>query len=263
MSNTVAELINVDFRRADKHILRQVSWRIDKNQHWALLGANGSGKTMLLKLITGYQWPSSGTVSVLGQTFGSCDIPTLRKTVGYFTSAIIDNIPHSDTSLDVVLSGIDSSFGLYRNYTPEQTESALGLLKDIGAADYTDRPFAILSQGERQRILIARSLICQPKLLILDEPCVGLDPVAREKFLADISAFTKLSDTPSIIFVTHHIEEIGPWITHANLLKDGTILAQGPTNDVINSASVTELFSHPCEIELIGNKFKLTVKETD
>ena len=261
MSNTVAELVNVNFRRGDKHILRDISWRIEKNQHWVLLGPNGSGKTMLLRLIIGYQWPSSGTVSVLGKTFGQCDIPKLRKTVGYVTSSIIDKIPFEDTSIDVVLSGIESSFGLYRDFTDEETDSALRLLKDIGADDYTHQSFATLSQGERQRVLIARSLICRPSLLILDEPCVGLDPIARVKFLADIASFTRLPATPSIIFVTHHIEEIGPWITHANLLKQGKILTQGPTNTVINSASITELFDHPCVIEQNENKLTMTVKE--
>ena len=262
MSEYVAELNEIYLRRGSKHILRNISWCIEHGQHWVLLGANGSGKTMLLKILTGYLWPTSGTVAVFGETFGKCDIPKLRKTVGYVTSANNDAVPPGDTAMDVVLSGIDASFGVYRSFDVDEIDCALEAISVVSASGYAHQSFATLSQGQKQRILIARALVCKPKLLILDEPCVGLDPVARGHFLSDVAAMSEQQDAPSIIFVTHHVEEIAPPITHALLIKDGRAIAQGSVSDTINSDSMTELFAAPCDVKHESGKWSLTVKET-
>ena len=259
MSDSVIELADVTFCRASRTILDSLSWRIDSDQHWALLGANGSGKTTLLKIITGYEWPTTGKVRVLGNSFGQCSLPQLRKTVGYVTNSITEKLPGKDTSIEVVLSGIAASFGLYRQFTDSEIDSALQTLEMVSSADFANQTFETLSQGEKQRILIARALVSQPELLILDEPCVGLDPAARDTFLADIANLTKQQNSPRIILVTHHIEEIGDWITHIHLLKDGKTLGMGPADDMLRSQTLTDLFDCQCDVEQNGSGWRLIV----
>ncbi len=249
MSEAVVHLDGVCFRRKAKPILTDVSWRIEKGAHWALLGANGSGKTTLLKIITGYEWPSSGTVHVLGRRFGDCSIFELRRTIGWVSSSIETQLPPHDTSLEIVLSGLAASIGLYREFTPAELDAARRALANVNAAADADRPFGILSQGQQQRVIIARALVCQPELLILDEPCVGLDPAARQHLLTDLANLTRRPNCPNIIYVTHHIEEIGPWITAVFLLKDGRCIAQGPPEKTITSEQMSEAFAAQCRVD--------------
>ena len=260
MPAAVVEMTEVSFCRNDRQILSGVSWRIDAGRHWALLGANGSGKTTLLKILTGYEWPSSGLVHVLGERFGDCDIRRLRKLIGWVSSAMTQRLPERDTALEVVASGLDASIGLYRHVTGEEYEKSLAVLKQLRAESIATQRYGTLSQGEMQKVLIARSLVAEPKVLILDEPCIGLDPATRQRFLTDLALLSRSDAAPTIILVTHHIEEIGPWIQNVMLLKDGMPLAQGLRDEVITSERMQALLGCVCSVLRQGDRLSLCVE---
>ena len=259
MPDAVVELENVSFCRKERQILSDVSWRIEAGQHWALLGANGSGKTTLLKILTGYEWPTFGTVRVLGERFGICDIGRLRKLIGWVSSAMTQRLPVQDQALEVVASGLDASIGLYRHVTDEEYDRSMTVLKTLQVESIAGQNYGTLSQGEMQKVLIARALVCQPQILILDEPCIGLDPAARQRFLKDLASLARSDTSPTIILVTHHIEEIDPWLQNIMLLKDGKSLAQGRPEEIITSERMNELLECPCTVFRQGNEFLLRV----
>jgi iron complex transport system ATP-binding protein len=257
----IADLTGITYIRDAQAILRDISWQIARGQHWALLGANGSGKTTLLKVVTGYEWPSEGEVRVLGEHFGECNLPELRKTIGWVSSALLHQFPYMSRAVDVAASGLDASIGLYRDITESEWATARDALARVDLADLADRPYRLLSQGEQQRVLIARALVRQPALLILDEACAGLDPMAREHFLASLESLARSSQAPAMIFVTHHIEEIGPWITHVLVLKAGKVLAQGPKADILQDRVLTDAFGGQCKVTREGDRFYLRLSQ--
>ena len=259
MADTVIQLNNVSFVRKQRCILKAISWQIETGQHWALLGANGSGKTSLLRIITGYEWPSRGTVNVLGKEFGKCAISGLRKHIGYVSSAINITLPENDSATDIVLSGIDATIGLHRHYSDFEHEQAHIAMRKMSVEQCKDQIYSILSQGERQRILIARAIINHPDILILDESCAGLDPAAKEHFLRDLQILTNHENAPTIIFVTHHIEEISPWITNVFILKDGICRASGKTEDLLDSETLSDAFDCECSVRKENCRYYLRV----
>lgn len=258
---TIIELQNITFRRNERRILDKVSWRIEQGQHWALLGANGSGKTTLLKILTGYAWPTEGGVVVLGNRYGECDLRAHRKAIGWVSAAIEHRIPVEDSALDVAASGLEASLGLYRDFSAEEMGRAGDALARVGGEAFAGQSFGTLSQGEQQRTMIARALINRPRLLVLDEPCAGLDPAARVAFLEVLQSLSELPDAPTLILVSHHIEEIGPWISHVHTLKAGKTLAQGAVSDVLTSAVMSEALSCPCEVVRENGRFRLTMPD--
>ncbi|AQT67301.1 putative ABC transporter ATP-binding protein YlmA [Anaerohalosphaera lusitana] len=259
MALPIIDIDSVTFRRKDSVILSDVSWRIEPGRNWALLGGNGAGKTTLLNIVLGYAWPTTGSVTVFGEKFGDCAIRELRKSVGYVSSSMGDRVPTLDTPLEIAMSGIDASFGLYRQFTEAETVRGRRTLEAVNVAHLAERKFATLSQGERQRVLISRALVNEPKLLVLDEPCVGLDPAARHDFLCDLGEMAGRDDAPAIIFVTHHIEEIHPWLDSVFMLKDGSCLASGSSEKHINSDTLGELFNCDCEVTRTGHGWSLNI----
>ncbi|MBN2590360.1 MAG: ABC transporter ATP-binding protein [Sedimentisphaerales bacterium] len=251
----IVQLQNIIFKRNDRTILNDISWAIEKNQHWALLGANGSGKTSLLKIITGYEWPTQGSVRVFGQRFGECNLREIRKHIGWVSTALEHRLPEKDSAIEIVLSGIDASMGIFRDITEKDLKLAQDALAMVNASDCADRKFGILSQGEQQRILIARALVNQPGLLILDEPCAGLDPAAKVRFLDDLSHLRNRSDSPTMIFVTHHIEEIDSWINHVVILKNGEVLSSGLKNEVLTTDILSRAFDMDMLVQKEGQKY--------
>src|SRR5688572_11521716 len=232
---SVLELSGLRVERGDTAILRDVNWRIVPGEHWVILGANGSGKTSLLKALTGFLSPTAGEFSVLGRRYGASDWRDLRLKVGVVTSAFAAAIPPAETAIETVMSGKFAQLDLWSRVSRADQIKADALLEVVSAGAIAERPWLYLSQGERQRVLIARALMARPQLLILDEPCAGLDPVAREKFLQLVPALAETHAPRSkerqaveaLIFVTHHVEEITPLFTHALLLRAGGVVAAG------------------------------------
>ncbi|MCL4693903.1 MAG: ABC transporter ATP-binding protein [Candidatus Hydrogenedentes bacterium] len=259
----VLDLAGVDLVRGGTPILSGVNWRILRGEHWALLGANGSGKTTLLKVITGYEWPTSGSVTVLDNHHGDCDIRALRRHIGWVSSSLEHRLPPEERAVDVVLSGIDASIGVYRQYTEAEHSHAREMLRRVGGGSVSDRQYGVLSQGEQQRVLIARALIARPDLLILDEPCAGLDPAARARFLDDLGVLVKEPQSPNLVLVTHHVEEIGRWINRVLMLKSGRVLASGAPGEVLTDATLSRAFDAVCHVTCRGGGFQISVASSE
>lgn len=246
--DAAATLTGISYVRNGKRILDGIDWRIAQGEHWALIGANGSGKTTLLKIVSGNEWPTSGRVEVLGRRFGECDLRELRKSIGWVSTAIGRRFRAKHAALDIVVSGIDAALERYHEYTQEEFEAAREALERVSAAYIAEQSYDTLSQGEQQRVLIARALVNRPALLILDEPCAGLDPKSRADFLSDVGRLASGDGAPTVVLVTHHIEEIGPWIAQVLALKEGRVSARGPVESVLTSGCMTELFDRPCRV---------------
>src|ERR1700736_3218830 len=204
--------------RGGTEILQGISWTVAAGENWVILGANGSGKTTLLSCVTGYVTPSSGAIQVLGSEYGHSDWRELRKEVGLVSSSIRHWIEDHQTALDVVASGRNAELNLWRSAAGQLRQDALRNLRKVEGSDLRDRPWAYLSQGERQRVLIGRAMMAKYRILILYAPCAGLDPVARERFLEFVDRLARLRRNQNLVFVTHHVEEILPCFNRALVL---------------------------------------------
>lgn len=257
----VLEVSGLRVERGHTTILRGVDWRVERGEHWVILGANGSGKTSLLKALTGFLSPTSGEFSVLGRRYGAADWRELRLHIGVVTSAFTASIPPSEVTLDTVVSGKYAQLDLWHAGTRADRVGARRLLRSVGLAHLAEREWAYLSQGERQRVLIARSLMARPQLLILDEPCAGLDPVAREKFLRFVEKLARRRGAPALVLVTHHVEEITPAFTHALMLRAGRVVVAGARETVLTSANLSETFRAPMRLGRSGGRYRLDFAE--
>ena len=246
-------LTNVSLERQNKKLLNNVNWQVNKGEHWAILGLNGSGKTSLLKLITAEYWTSQGNVEVLGNQFGGTDISNMRTKIGIVGSFIAERLSPHMLAEKIVLTGKYKSSILYTEYGEKELEEARQMLISIGGEHLLGRIYASLSQGEKQLLLIARSLMESPEILILDEATSGLDLFAREKLLTQIEQITSLPNAPTIIYVTHHAEEITRSFTHVLLLKKGNIIAKGPKNEVLTEEILSDFYDQPVSIVPLGD----------
>ncbi|MCC6415387.1 MAG: ATP-binding cassette domain-containing protein [Opitutaceae bacterium] len=238
----ILEVRELFVRRDRTVILNRVNWRVDHGENWVILGANGSGKTSLLRALTGYLAPTAGEIHLLGGAYGHSDWRALREHIGIVTNSFSALIPLCETALDTVISGRYAQLDLWVRTTAADRTAARNLLAIVGASPLAKREWQHLSQGERQRVLIARALMARPRLLILDEPCAGLDPVARREFLALVDRLGRRRSGPALVLVTHHIEEITPAFTHALLLRAGEVVAAGPRAKTLTSAQLTQTF---------------------
>lgn len=244
----VLSLEEVSFIRNHKFLLNQINWQVNQGEHWALLGLNGAGKTLILQMITGNLWPSEGKITVLGEVFGQTSIPELSKRIGWVSTALQVRLRMNDVAEEIVLSGKFASIGIYQKYSPADLEKAKKHLTALNAADLIGKPYAHLSQGERQVVLIARGLMADPELLILDEPCTGLDLFAREDLLQSIQHLAEAPDAPTILFVTHHTEEIMPFVSHVCLLREGEIFNQGTRETMLTTQTFQQFYQKPVTI---------------
>ena len=240
-------------------ILRDVNWRVERGEHWVILGVNGSGKTSLLSALTGYLMPTSGDISVLGETYGKSDWCELRKKIGLVSSSIRQMMAEDEPALETVASGKSAMIDFWGRVTRTEKTQALNLLRQAECEYLAERPWRVLSQGERQRVLIARALMAKPRVLILDEPCAGLDPAAREHFLQFIQRLGARKYSPALILVTHHVEEIMPLFSHVLLLKEGQRLAAGEKTVVLTSKNLSRTFSARMQLTPAGRRFGLKV----
>lgn len=247
-------LTNVSLERQNKKLLNNVTWQVNNGEHWAILGLNGSGKTSLLKLITAEYWTSQGSVEVLGNKFGGTDISNMRTKIGIVGSFIAERLSPHMLAEKIVLTGKYKSSILYTEYGEKELNEARQMLISIGGEHLLGRIYASLSQGEKQLLLIARSLMESPEILILDEATSGLDLFAREKLLTQIEQITSLPNAPTIIYVTHHAEEITRSFTHVLLLKKGNIIAKGPKNEVLTEEILSDFYDQPVSIVPLGDE---------
>lgn len=255
----ILSIKNLSVFREQKNILRKINWQIQPGEHWVILGANGSGKTCLLKAITGYLTPSGGDITFLGEQYGEYDWRELRKSVGFVSSGIRQLINDDETGLEVVASGLNAMFNSFERWKPHEIKLAKRLLSKIECSYLKDRAWGVMSHGERQRVLIARALMAEARILILDEPCTGLDPLARENFLQFLEAFPGKFKDVSLVLVTHHIEEIIPLFSHVLLLGNGTIVAQGEIKKTLNRSNLNKVFKADVSIALKNRRYQLRI----
>ena len=259
VSNPILNVTGLRIERSGTVILRDVNWRVGRGQHWVILGANGSGKTSLLSALTGYLTPTAGEITLLGETYGRTDWRELRKKIGLVSSSIRQMMADDETALETVASGKYAMIDFWGRVTRAEKAEALKLLRQVECEYLAGRPWQVLSQGERQRVLIGRALMARPRVLILDEPCAGLDPAAREHFLLFIQRLGQRRNSPTLIFVTHHVEEIMPVFTHVLLLKDGGVLAAGEKAKALNSKNLSKAFNSRMKLEKMGQRHTLKV----
>jgi iron complex transport system ATP-binding protein len=254
----VFEVANLRVER-EAVILRDLSWRVDPGQHWAVLGANGSGKTSLLSAVTGYLVPTRGEIHIGLDTFGTTDWREVRQAVGLVSSSLGHHIEPGQTARDVVLSGRDAQINYWGRIGSAEAAQAARILGRIRASHLRDRPWRVLSQGERQRVLIGRALMARLRILFLDEPCAGLDPVAREDFLRFLGELARQPKAPTLVLVTHHVEEIVPLFTHVLLLSGGTTLASGPKATTLTSRQLSAAFRAPLQLTQRTGRYRLRI----
>jgi iron complex transport system ATP-binding protein len=254
----VFEVSNLRIER-EAVILREVSWRVDAGQHWAVLGANGSGKTSLLSAVTGYLIPTRGEIRIGDDTFGTTDWREVRQVVGLVSASLGHNIEPEMTAADVVLSGRDAQINYWGRIGPKEAAEARRILTRVRALHLRGRPWRVLSQGERQRVLIGRALMARLRILFLDEPCAGLDPVAREDFLRFLGELARQPNAPTLVLVTHHVEEIVPLFTHVLLLSGGATLAAGPRAATLTSRLLSTAFDAPMTLRRRAGRYQLAI----
>ncbi|MFC9353316.1 ABC transporter ATP-binding protein [Arthrobacter sp. NPDC057013] len=245
----VLELDDVTFRRGERSIIRGVSLSVSAGEQWTLLGANGAGKSTLMGLCGAMSHPSSGTVRILGERLGRVELQALRRLIGHVNPR--HQVLSPLTIHQVVLTGLTGSKELPQrwNPTPEESNRADSLIEDMGLTRKAGYRWSNLSQGERGRVLIARALISSPKLLLLDEPCTGLDVAAREQLLETICSLGKSHPEMASVLVTHHLEELPTTTSHALIIADGVAVAAGPAAKVITTENISTAFRHPIEVE--------------
>src|SRR5260221_6783505 len=244
----------------DAVILDRIDWRVRRGENWAILGANGSGKTSMLRVLTGYLPPTSGEIRALAETYGRFDWRILRERIGLVSSSVHQMMDDNESALKAVISGRYAQIGYWGDIQPRDRRDGLSILRRVEASNLRDRPWRFLSQGERQRVLIGRALMAASKLLILDEPCAGLDPVARERFLQFLTRLARQRNAPTMVLVTHHVEEIVALFSHVLILKAGAVLAAGPRARVLNSSNLSLAFDAPVRLANRSGRYSLTVR---
>ncbi|MGO2299950.1 ABC transporter ATP-binding protein [Paucilactobacillus nenjiangensis] len=252
MTQPILSFQNVKFERRDRTILDGINWTIQPGQNWASLGLNGAGKTTMLKIIHGDLWPSSGRVEVLGGLFGHTSIPELTKKIGWISTALQDGLRPGDVVESIVLSGKFASIGIYQDFTRADLQEAKAILTEMGGESLIGKTYQVLSQGERQLVMISRSLMAHPELMVFDEPCNGLDLFAREALLERIANIQATKNPPTMLFVSHYTEEILPCFQNVLLLKDGQAFSQGRREDILTKDSLEKFYNRPIQTTQVG-----------
>jgi iron complex transport system ATP-binding protein len=247
--DAVLELADVTVKRGQATLLDGVDWAVEEDERWVVLGPNGAGKTTLLQLCAAQIHPTSGVAGVLGEVLGAVDVFELRPRIGLTSAALADKIPRAELVRDVVVSASYGVVGRWRErYDELDHDRARGLLVEVGAGELLDRTFGTLSEGERKRVQIARALMTDPELLLLDEPAAGLDLGGREDLVSTLSVLALDELSPATVLVSHHVEEIPPGFTHALLLRKGRVVAAGPVEQVLTEDLISTTFGMPLQL---------------
>ncbi len=254
----VVRLDGVAIVRDGTAILDDIAWTVRSGERWALLGPNGSGKTTLLRVVGAGLWPTRGTVEILGETLGRVDMRELRRRITVVSASVGRTLRPAQAALDVVLTGRHAALETWwHEYSDDDRDRAARLLADagFGGGAFAARPFGQLSEGERQQVLLARALMGDPELILMDEPAAGLDLGAREGLLGRLAALAADPEVPPLLLVTHHLEELPPGITHAALLRNGRMVASGPVGEVLTDAWVSDAFGVAVTVERRGGRW--------
>ena len=248
--SAILELSSISVQRGDRIILGPLDWQVLEGQRWVVLGPNGAGKTTLLQICSSLIHPTTGSITILGQTLGKVDVFELRTRIGLTSSALVDQLPSDELVMDAVLTAAYAMFGRWQEKYDLWDESrAMALLTALGVRELGNRVYGTLSDGEKKRVQIARALMADPELLLLDEPASALDLGGREDLLKRIETFSKDPLAPATVIVTHHIEEIPSGTTHALLLRDGKTVAQGEIESVINDENLSVAYGLPISVQ--------------
>jgi iron complex transport system ATP-binding protein len=243
-------LRDVTLVREGRAILNNISWKVGANERWVVLGRNGCGKSTLMKIASLYLHPSSGDVEVLGEKLGRADVRSLRKRIGVASSGMADQLRSDLIATDVVMTAKNAALEpWWHTYDGADRQRALDCLDRMEIGRLAERSFATLSSGEKQRVLLARTLMPQPGLLLLDEPTAGLDLAGREDLVRTLGVLATGVDTPATVLVTHHVEEIPEGFTHVLMLREGEVLTSGPLEEVLNEANLSRCFEMPLGLE--------------
>ncbi len=246
----------VDLDRPGVAVLRGIDWVVGDDERWVVLGPNGSGKTTLFELASGYLHPTRGQVEILGRTLGRVDVRRLRERIGLVSSSLVKKLLPGISALDVVVSGRHGALEpWWQPYSDDERARAAGLLAAAGFARITERSFGFLSDGERQQVLLARALMSDPDLLLLDEPAAGLDVGGRERLVGYLGRLAGLADHPATVMITHHVEEIPAGFTHGLLLRGGETVAAGPLEEVLTGARLSDTFGMGLVLERTGGRW--------
>ena len=254
--SAILEIENLSLHRGGKTILGPLNWQVLEGQRWGVLGPNGAGKTTLLQVCSSLIHPTSGSIKILGEQLGKVDVFELRTRIGLTSSALVEQLPADELVIDVVLTAAYAMLGRWQEKYDLWDESrAMALLTALGVRELGDRNFGSLSEGEKKRVQIARALMADPELLLLDEPASSLDLGGREDLLKRIEVFAKDPLAPATVIVTHHIEEIPAGTTHALLLKEGSEVAKGDINTVITDLNLSNAYGLPISVQSEGGRF--------
>jgi iron complex transport system ATP-binding protein len=254
--DVVIRMKGVGVRRGKSHLLRDVTWSVELDERWVVLGPNGAGKTTLLQLAGAQLHPTTGVVEVLGERLGQVDVFELRTRIGLSSAALAQRLPAGERVIDLVVSASYAVLGRWREeYEPTDDGRARGLLYQLGVAHLADRSFGTLSEGERKRVQIARALMTDPELALFDEPAAGLDLSGREQLVGRLTDLAADPSAPTMVLVTHHVEEIPPGFTHGLLLRDGRVVAAGLLSDVIRSDLLSVTFGTPLAVERLAGRY--------
>ena len=244
------ELRDIHVRRDSTRIIGSISARVERDQRWVILGANGSGKTTLMRIMALYDHPTTGSVSVLGERLGATDVRVLRRRIGYMSAALTNQLRPQLSALDVVRTARYAALEpWWHQYTSHDDERARFCLAQMNVANHENRTFGTLSSGEQQRVLLARTLMNEPAVVLLDEPSAGLDLAGREELVASLAELALNPDAPPLVIVTHHVDEIPPGTTHAMLLRDGDVLIDGPLDATLTSETLSACFDLPLVLD--------------
>lgn len=252
MKSPIIEINNLSYRRNQTDILKQINWTILEGDHWGLLGLNGSGKSSLIKIISGYDFPSTGQIKVLGETFGKTSLPELRKRIGLVSGWVSNRLPQHETVLRTIISGEFASMGIYQPISEKSLAQAEAILNEFHFSTFKDRKLNTLSQGELQKVLIMRALMTDPDLMILDEPLNSLDLFAREELLDFLEEVAHEKPLLSQLMISHHVEEMSPMYGQIALLKDGEMFEQGARDLILTEDKLNAFYDQEILISAYG-----------
>ncbi|RNL78019.1 ABC transporter ATP-binding protein [Halostreptopolyspora alba] len=256
MNGHVLRMDGVSVRRGNAYLLRDVAWTVEEDERWAIIGPNGAGKTTLLRIASTQMFPTTGTVEVLDERLGAVDVFELRPRIGFASAAVANRIDEASTSLDLVISASYGYLGSFvESYGAPDHERARALLNHWGVGQLAERKYGTLSEGERKRVLIARALMADPELLLLDEPAAGLDLGGREDLVRRLGELAVSVDAPALVIVSHHVEEIPSGFTHVLMMREGGVVAGGPVEEVMTADNLSATFGLSLKVEYDGERW--------